>query len=1205
MTAVGQRLKLRLFLEGVEVPVVSANIQSTKNAPVACSIQIPANDFAMDFRPRTLVHLFMYDPEHGAPPAEMVTVGGPGIRVVDRDTGVDPELAGLYGPDRFESTSEQDLTDLENENFKLIFGGEIVGIHYSKQPHSRSVVLQCLDWSSYWDIAYQYMVSGFSLGGGGIRAAFTGASTSVFNDFLEGSADIVTHLMETPPRSYPNMRGTLLGAITHVIEAIGGTYFGRRAIRGVNDFFSLAEMRLHLTQMIGANPFPERDELRLLHARGFGGLFRRSLSGLGRLVTVRQVLLALQRYIFHEIVPINAPRYLPPQNDPALPRYETIGLEEAEETRTLARTARTIKARAEELKERQAASTDAQASRRQSDRRGGLEPELQRLSRTCDQASRTARRVGLQGDSGDARLSRFFGIPQVMRAFTDAGNNFTRVLDATRRGQRPDVRTYTFYPPDSRSATEVNALLTQVIDLMQEVLDARYNRQIKRTTAQPDPPPRLITQIYRPDVWMVPPPRCNVFFPEQYSSFSYGRNFQQEITRLLLRTHDAFFGSDILFDGFYMAPSRLVGQRTNRSPARGRVNVDPPDLSDAPAWVVRDMLEHELFTGIIPAFERMSDLNLHALRGGSMEIANENGSKQRIGYAQLACNHIFFQHRFKSRELMLSGKFNPYAVLGFPVLVVDKYMPVDMLREGSYDAALAARIAEAVREGEGEIGPPSEERQRIHEANNARVAEVMNELRTGRPNTHYLGTPEAISHSIDASTGGTTQIQMGYARTTNERTEFLGDNVQRGARTRRTRNVRRTTVVAALADPETGRLGYHGGRILEVTNVTDQYMRRRPQSEPRPALQRRDGGTSALPPGNRRTSYTLLPLFVPERRATGRVRRGTQVRVGIEQPAAAYGPEVVALVGSGGAFDSSNSQSAHEVLVTFRAFRIVEEVGAYRAEDVELPPEDITFPPWYGEHYRPNRIGGLYAYYFGTGAITDPLFVLEPGADPAQYDGTSAEESAAAAESRDRAAAINFIRTFAATVRAGVASADSPPQPGDTATPELSGGESMGPPGEPERPQDTGLRAHVRARSTIAQATEEIVRAYSQVKTQHFDVHQFIKAYTWRPIASMVDLFGTANLEIDDDGDVVRGREGFHSRAFGDYDDLRQLVGRTDGSKPRTILGLSTRDPDETGDNSRADRDAAIAARLDTRKEKRIAVLKYLFDLGSSCGVLG
>ncbi len=131
------------------------------------------------------------------------------------------------------------------------------------------------------------------------------------------------------------------------------------------------------------------------------------------------------------------------------------------------------------------------------------------------------------------------------------------------------------------------------------------------------------------------------------------------------------------------------------------------------------------------------------------------------------------------------------------------------------------------------------------------------------------------------------------------------------------------------------------------------------------------------------------------------------------------------------------------------------------------------------------------------------------------------------------------------------------------------------------------------------------MRAYSQVKLNHYDVHQFIRAYTWRPIATMVDMFGTANLEISDDGEVLRGREGFHSRAFGEYDDLRQLVGQGEGNRPQRILGLDTRDQDERDDSDSPTRDERIAARMDTRKEKRTQVLKYLQNLLSSRGILG
>lgn len=1179
MPSVGQRLNLRAFIEGVEVPCVAVSIQEQKNAAAVASVQIVMNDYALDFRPRSLIHVFEYDSRYGAPLSDTVTVGGPGVRVVDRDDGVDPDAEGLFPPERFETTAEQTLEDLENQNYRLRFGGEMVGFTVMKTPTSRSLVLQCVDWSSYWDIAYQYMVSGMSLGGGGIRAAFTGASTTVFNDFLEGSADIITQLIDTPPRTYPNLRGTLLGGVTHLIEAIGGIYFGRRAVRGANDFFSLAEIRLHITQMLGANPYSGRDESRLLHANGFGSLFRRSLAGLGRLVSIRQVLLALQRFIFHEIIPVTAPRYIPPTSDPNIPNLETIRLEENDTTRPLTQAAQQLKERATELKDRAQASTDDAEAREQSDRRGGLRTELRRLIRSCTVAATRARAASVT-ISADDRFGAAFGMPDVIQAFVASGQRFQEILSlSTRRGA-------IVLPVTSQveSQTVVSAL-DATIAAMNDVLDLRIRHRITRRTTQPDPPPRLITQIYRPDVWMVAPPRCNVIFPENYSSFQYGRNFQQEITRMLLRTHSAFFGSDVMFDGFYMAPSSLLGARGRRI-LGGRGGADPPEESDAPIWVRRDLLDHELFTGIIPAFERMSDLNLHALRGGSTLIDGV-----RVGYAQLACNHIFFQYRFKARQLQVSGRYNPYVVLGFPMLVIDKYLPVDHLRSGEYAAATAARLAEAIREGDGDINTgDDEDRARIREASEARVNEIVAEVAALRPNTHYLGTPASISHSISASSGGQTAIQMDYARDTNERTEFFGDNVGRTARARRTRNQRVTTNLAALEPPVVGARGYRGGEILEVTDVTDSYSRRTTST------------TRTATGSTRFNSDQRLPLFVPNRRTTGRARRGTTVVVGVEQAAESYGPEVVALVGSGGGIDASTG----EVLVSFRAYRVVENIGVYVAEDVNLPPEDITFPPWYGESYRTNRIGALYAYFFGTGALTDPTTILDPRAsESSSYDGgtTSGEDSGTAAD-RNLVIRVAEALAGAAAVDSGtLASPDGMPPPGGSTTVPVSDDETVGPPGEAD-PAAEAILAQIGPRSAIAEATEEIVRAYSLIKLNQFNVSDFIQSYTWRPGATITDMFGTSNLEISDEGEVVRGREGFHSRAFGDFDDLRQLVGPGDSGRPQTILGLTTRDSDETGDD-RAERDEAISARLDTRREKRVAVLQYLRALLAGCGILG
>ena len=61
MSTYGAPLGLRLFLEGIEVPVISAQITIQPSQSALCSIQIIPTNASMTFKPRTLVHLFYLD----------------------------------------------------------------------------------------------------------------------------------------------------------------------------------------------------------------------------------------------------------------------------------------------------------------------------------------------------------------------------------------------------------------------------------------------------------------------------------------------------------------------------------------------------------------------------------------------------------------------------------------------------------------------------------------------------------------------------------------------------------------------------------------------------------------------------------------------------------------------------------------------------------------------------------------------------------------------------------------------------------------------------------------------------------------------------------------------------------------------------------------------------------------------------------------
>jgi hypothetical protein len=86
----------------------------------------------------------------------------------------------------------------------------------------------------------------------------------------------------------------------------------------------------------------------------------------------------------------------------------------------------------------------------------------------------------------------------------------------------------------------------------------------------------------------------------------------------------------------------------------------------------------------------------------------------------------------------------------------------------------------------------------------------------------------------------------------------------------------------------------------------------------------------------------------------------------------------------------------------------------------------------------------------------------------------------------------------------------------------------------------------------------------------------------------MVDIFGTRDLEFSSDGSAVEsGIEGFHSRAFGPYNDLFGLA----GPELEDFLGIK--------------RDSTGAQKGDTRGRKQEAVKRYMASLLFSRGLLG
>lgn len=1012
MSGIGQRMRLRLFIEGVEVPVIAAQVQVAPNSPAQCSIQIPPLPEGTKLLPRSLVHLFFldfYETQSPFPVRE-------GASTV---TDLDPNK--YEGEQALEAAAEEAKfqdRDYRNARYKLLFGGEVVGFQWTKNVSQRSLVLQCTDWSNYWDYAYQW--NNTDLFGPGVKALFSGGATNLFTDFLEDEGSAIIRIVQTPSVQYPNLKG-LLGGIVHLLEAVGGSYYYGKQFAGENIFFSIAELRLHVTQMITAY---EKDPTasRLLGGDGWDSLFGRTLGGLGQQVSIRQAINALMGIIFHETYAQPCPLYVPGSgNTPTGQQRKNVRKDPnnafiATTADGLLQSIALVRQALTKLST-EAGSSDAL--------RQAMLTSLADMKKTCIQTSnRIKDKTVLPARSFYASASKSFDQAGIKAKAWKPGAN-----------------------------ANIIASINKLLDDAQAQLKRASQFEVI-SSPKTTQPARLNQQIFRPDVWFSAPPRCNVLFPENYHTLNYQRDFLSEPTRLLLKTNDEFFGEDELFDQFYFAPKGFTLKSGGR------------ELQD---MLANDLLDHELFTGILPVFEKMGEFNIFGARSGLV-----NGKVPKIGLAQRTTNFLYFKYRFAARKMSITGKFNPYIACGFPGLVIDKYVD-------------PAKV---------------ELRQQLILLNGGTSTADIDSLL----GTHFLGDFIEVMHVVDQQ-NGTTQVNCGYARQPEESVEFLGvirpDQV---VRKRFEKDASRTTIVAALQPPKLHSLGPNLGDITAVEEVTQAYK------------------SQDIPTGKK------LPLYQGPT-TIGKKTPRINVPVGIIGQADFFGADVVALVGN------------PDELVEFHAFRVTEDVPRYRRETVDLPAEEYIRPGWYGDIWHPSLIGQAYQAFFQTGAITDQQQV---------EIGTKASVGVPWAEAE------KALQDAAKAVNADDPLAHAP-----------------------------GLLA-LDTDSSIEAAVAFIVMTYSYVKSQNLDVDDFIRTYTWRPIATMIDMFGTSDLTLDQAGhSVIRGIEGFHSRAFGPYDDLFGLV----TPDIENILGMT--------------RGSTAAQRGDVRKRRQEAVQNMVGVLEYARAVLG
>lgn len=1159
----GQRLNFRLFLEGIEVPLVGAQVQIGINSPATASIQIVPGDKVVELKARTMVHLFFWDYtiDHIFTAAPIDTARSAEQRDVTVDENIELDDGEL------DQLISEEVTDLRG--YKLLFSGEVIGLVIMKTPSGRQAVLQCSDFSTYWDTTYQFFVS-YSPDGNflGTSAAVWAGSDSLFDDLTEGHVSVMGEYLRSTPQTpgLTKVKG-LMGGIISLLEAMGGV---PKHTRGINDFFTIAELKNHLLQQIVTEQNDDTSQ-RLFGDKAFLDWMERGMSSLGQLTTFRDMMKLLFKFIYYEVVPNPAPLYVKAKQS------------NIKNTRVTTSTKVEIPL---ELRLRligNGASISNWANRSFTD-----EPfDENNYAKTF--------RINLK-KIGDSPI-----MPNVYKTKIEKAFTWLDKIQSTEKDSRhvsEVTQGTTIGPFVSQTFKDNKVAWGKVFSIISDVLNsdinfASSNNVVSRTAPELD---RLQTQIFRPDCFFAAPPKCNVLFPEQYTQFTFSRNFLQETTRLRLSVDWLFMGdSGGLLAEYHFAPNTSDIQKLSLKQGNSGI---------------RALLPWEIYSGILPKFESIHEVNYVAGQAERRRGIKGNIIGAATNYAQRTANFNYLKYRFASRSLEISAKFNPFLVCGFPGLIIERPFIVDPQKANDTRDKISA-------------ANPNQKFDDMGEFVKAAAADL------GAP-TQYLGMIASIGHSISQD-GASTSLAMTHARThritDDDFLNIFSEEISKDLETK---------VIATVLNAE--ELIKKGDfRLLKfLLDATPQNLDRQAQAEDdadfsvgvdddtSPALETRPDGAPSLNNVSALSQFGSLlntsniekpvNVEIPSSQIRdsfripirGKVRkdrlRGTRDVIlvpdpgGILIPGSSRGPNsgiisqiqcsTDAAIGiidkdtvkrlssnkkiilttdptdfftrdlqTGQLILQGNKVDGSKINYFWKQIVIYEEVKTNKKVSKILPVEEGLRPPWFSPLYSNWFIGSeIYEPFFGCGSIVDQaLFSTDNGA-VATGTGRSQQQ-----EMLDKLKSADNDRKKISQIL------------------------------------DDAKAKNITDVPDIESSVDVLAYIYGEVRRLNLDAHRFVHDYIYRPIATMEDVLGSADLEYKLDGDIlklVKGTPGFHSSAIADVGgQLRGLLDNPDLSLPRLKKGAGKKSP--------------VSRDLDPRPGRRAKVVEYLEEINAATGSLG
>lgn len=232
----------------------------------------------------------------------------------------------------------QDTKNFPDNEFYLMFEGEVLGRQMSKKQDSRTFSVVALDYSSYWDLAKVYTMSpNYVVGKVEDAVTLQDAPLNQTVQFLQGqvlqtSATSNTRIVEiilAPLKPGGDANKDLAQGVANVVRQLGG----------VNQFFATAYERLRIVdrlQVFSGNKLQTfLNELSVEEfLKDFSGKF-------GGISSLRELIYSVMSLIFHDFVSVPFPAYIKPStvdSNGVVTNPASQKITEAEKTSSIGRT---------------------------------------------------------------------------------------------------------------------------------------------------------------------------------------------------------------------------------------------------------------------------------------------------------------------------------------------------------------------------------------------------------------------------------------------------------------------------------------------------------------------------------------------------------------------------------------------------------------------------------------------------------------------------------------------------------------------------------------------------------------------------------------------------------------------------------------------------------------------------------------------------